>query len=62
MQEIRDLRGLVFNPRAPIGVTLDLLKRITLKDIEFLSKNRNVPDTLRNAARRILAQKRETKH
>lgn len=56
------VKGLVFNPRAPIGVTLDLLKRLTLKDIEFLSKNRNVPDTVRNTARRILAQKRESHH
>jgi hypothetical protein len=55
------VRGLVFNPRVPIGVSLDLIKRLTLKDIEFLSKNRNVPDTLRNTARRMLSQKREAK-
>lgn len=54
------VKGLVFNPRAPLGVTLDLVKRLTLKDIEFLSKNRNVPDTLRNTARRMLALKRES--
>ena len=54
------VKGLVFNPRAPLGVTLDLVKKLTLKDIEFLSKNRNVPDTLRNTARRMLALKRET--
>jgi len=53
------VKGLVFNPRAPLGVTLDLVKKLTLKDIEFLSKNRNVPDTLRNTARRMLALKRE---
>ena len=56
------VRGLVFNPRVPIGVSLDLVKRLTLKDIEFLTKNRNVPDTLRNTARRMLSQKRESKH
>jgi len=55
------VRGLVFNPRVPIGVSLELIKRLTLKDIEFLSKNRNVPDTLRNTARRMLSQKREAK-
>jgi len=54
------VKGLVFNPRAPLGVTLDLVKKLTLKDIEFLSKNRNIPDTLRNTARRMLALKRET--
>lgn len=56
------VKGLVFNPRAPLGVTLDLVKKLTLKDIEFLSKNRNVPDTLRNTARRMLALKRESQH
>jgi len=56
------VRGLVFNPRAPLGVTLELVKKLTLKDIEFLSKNRNVPETLRNTARRMLALKREFKH
>lgn len=54
------VKGLVFNPRSPLGVTLDLVKKLTSKDIEFLSKNRNVPDTLRNTARRMLAQKRES--
>lgn len=56
------VRGLVFNPRAPLGITIDLIKRLTLKDIEFLSKNRNVPDTLRNTARRMLALKRQSNH
>ena len=55
-------RGSFFNPRAPLGVTLDLVKRLTDKDIEFLSKNRNVPETLRNTARRMLSAKREKKH
>ena len=54
------VRALVFNSKAPLGVTLDLVKRLTLKDIEFLSKNRNVPETLRTTARRMLAQKRES--
>ena len=52
----------MFNPRAPIGVSLDFVKRLTLKDVEFLAKNRNVPETLRNTARRMLALKRESKH
>ena len=53
------VRALVFNPKAPLGVTLDLVKRLTLKDIEFLSKNRNVPETLRTTGRRLLALRRE---
>lgn len=56
------VRALVFNPKAPLGVTLDFVKRLTLKDVEFLSKNRNVPETLRTAGRRLLALKREASH
>ncbi len=54
------VKALVFNPKAPLGVTLEFVKRLTLKDIEFLSKNRNVPETLRTTGRRLLALKRES--
>jgi hypothetical protein len=53
------VRGLVMNPKTPIGVTLDMLKRISFKDLEGLTKNRNVPDTLRSAARRLYVLKRD---
>ncbi len=54
------MRALVFNPKAPLGVTLDYVKRLTLKDLEFLSKNRNVPETLRSTGRRLLTVRRES--
>jgi len=53
------VKALVCNPKAPLGVTLDLLKRLTLKDLEQLAKNRNVPETLRSAARRLHMLKRD---
>jgi hypothetical protein len=53
------VKALVQNPKAPLGVTLDFIKRLSLKDVEQLSKNRNVPETLRSAARRIHALKRD---
>jgi len=61
MKKYNIARGLVFNPRAPLGITLDHVKRLTDKDIDYLSKNRNVPETLRNTARRLLSAKREKK-
>ena len=61
MKKYAIARGLVFNPRAPLGITLDHVKRLTDKDVEFLSKNRNVPETLRNTARRMLSAKKEKK-
>jgi hypothetical protein len=54
------VKALVSNPKAPLGVTLDFLKRLTLRDLEQLAKNRNVPETLRSAARRLHMLKRET--
>ena len=54
------VKGLVCNPKAPLGVTLDFLKRLNLKDLEQLSKNRNVPETLRSTARRLHMLKRDT--
>lgn len=53
------VKALVLNPKAPLGVTLELLSRLSLKDLEQLAKNRNVPETLRSAARRLHALKRE---
>jgi hypothetical protein len=53
------VKALVLNPKAPLGVTLDFLKRLNLKDLEQLAKNRNVPETLRSAARRLHALKRD---
>jgi hypothetical protein len=53
------VKALICNPKAPLGVTLDLLKRLTLKDLEQLAKNRNVPETLRSAARRLHMLKRD---
>jgi hypothetical protein len=54
------VRALVSNPKAPLGVTLDFVKRLTLKDLEHLARNRNVPETLRGMARKLHAIKRDT--
>jgi hypothetical protein len=61
MKKYNIARGLIFNPRAPLGLTLDHVKRLTDKDLEFLAKNRNVPETLRNTARRMISAKKEKK-
>ncbi len=47
------VRALVFNPRTPLGISLDFLKHLSMRDLEFLAKNRNVPETLRNAGRKL---------
>jgi len=54
------VKALVCNPKAPLGVTLDFVKRLSLKDLEQLAKNRNVPETLRSTARKLHMLKRDT--
>ena len=52
-------RGLMFNPKTPLEVTLHLLPHIKPLDLKFLTTNKNISDTLRTAATR-LQRKRTT--
>jgi hypothetical protein len=51
------LRGLMFNPKTPLEVTLHLLPHVKPLDLKFLSTNKNVADTLRTAAARLQRQR-----
>ena len=51
------LKNLVNNPRTPLDVTLTLLNRLTEKDLRFLSRNRNVAETLRTMAVKLSQQR-----
>jgi hypothetical protein len=51
------LRGLMFNPKTPLEVTLHLLPHVKPLDLKFLSTNKNVADTLRTAATRLQRQR-----
>ena len=44
--------GLTKNPKTPLGLSLNLLSRLNDRDVSNLSTDRNVPDSLRTAARR----------
>lgn len=44
---------LVKNPKAPIGVVLPLINRLTLKDLKSLSGDKGVSETVRQVARRL---------
>ena len=48
--------GLTKNPKTPIGVSLNLMSRLNDRDIGQLAVDRNVPEPLRSAARRKVAQ------
>lgn len=44
---------LVKNPKAPIGVVLPLVNRLTLKDLKALSSDKNVSEAVRQSARKL---------
>ena len=44
--------GLTRNPKTPLGLSLNLMNRLTAKDLNMLSVDRNVPEPLRIAARK----------
>jgi len=49
--------GLVANPKTPLGVSMPLLPSIKAKDLNVLSKNRNVPEAIRTGANRLITAK-----
>jgi phosphoribosylformylglycinamidine (FGAM) synthase PurS component len=53
------MKSLVYNPKTPLGISMGFLKRMSLKDLEFISKSKNVPEALRRTARRMHKQKLE---
>lgn len=48
------VRALMNNPKSPLEITLHLLPTITPLDLKLLAANKNIPDTLRTAANRLL--------
>jgi hypothetical protein len=53
------VRNLINNPKTPVDVSLHLLPAITPMDLKALALNKNVPETLRNAASRLQRQRTE---
>jgi hypothetical protein len=54
------MRNLTFNPRTPIDVSLALIKHLLTPDLRNLSGNKEVSDTVRKMATRMLRQKSES--
>ena len=53
--------NLMNNPRTPLDVSLNLLPNITGNDLKLLATNRNVSDTLRKMAMKLLRQRSQTR-
>jgi hypothetical protein len=50
--------ALVRNPRVPLDVTLPLLRRLSVRDLRSVFRDRNLAPVIRTSARRILVDKR----
>ena len=50
--------ALVRNPRVPLDITLPLLKRLSIRELRAVFRDRNLQSVLRATARRFLVQKR----
>ncbi len=48
--------GLAKNPKTPPAISMQLMNRLTEKDVKMLSVDRNVPEALRLAARRFMVK------
>jgi hypothetical protein len=48
--------GLVKNPKTPGAISMQLLQRVTEKDMKMLAVDRNVPESLRLAARKYVVK------
>jgi hypothetical protein len=53
-------KALVFNPKTPLGVALTFVSHLIMADLKSLSRSKNVPAGIKNAARQQIA-KREKK-
>lgn len=46
-------KNLVFNPKTPLDISLNLMKRLNATDLAKLTTNKNVPETLRSSAQKL---------
>ena len=56
------VRALVQNPQTPLGLSRTHLKRMSVRELDGLSKNRNIPEALRKAAKKMFKQKSQKKN
>jgi hypothetical protein len=53
--------NLMNNPKTPLDITLHMLPNVTAPDLKKLSTNRNISDTLRTAAMRLMVQRTQSR-
>ena len=50
--------ALVKNPKVPLTITLPLVKRLGMRDLRNIFRDRNLPEAIRNMARRVYMERR----
>jgi hypothetical protein len=50
--------ALVKNPKVPLAVSLPLIKRLSLRNLRDIARDRNLPDAVRVQARKFYMQRR----
>ena len=50
--------ALVKNPKVPLTVSLPLVKRLAMRDLRNIARDRNLPEAVRAQARKIYMQRR----
>ncbi len=51
------VNALVHNPKAPVGVVLPLINRLTLRDLKSLKDDKGVSEVVRQMARKLFSQR-----
>jgi hypothetical protein len=59
MKNYNVVAALTKNPKTPVAISMNLLSRLTEKDLRNLSTDRNIPDVLRVTARKKLVLGKE---
>jgi hypothetical protein len=57
MKHYAVVRALVNNPRTPLDISIGLLGHLTNLDLQHLSRNKNVSDTVRKLAAKLFRTK-----
>jgi hypothetical protein len=57
MRKYQVMKNLVSNPRTPLPIAMNLLKRVNEFDLKLMSNDRNIAETLRREAKRIVDNK-----
>ncbi|MDA8087938.1 MAG: hypothetical protein M0Z75_14715, partial [Nitrospiraceae bacterium] len=55
------VHNLVVNPKTPAGVAVGLLPRMRAKDLAFIQKNKEIPDAVRTAAKKLTAARNKNR-